>query len=149
LALMLAVECAEINHLCEEAYRAMLAQPTAAPAQAWDIPTPVFNSVTSQIGELDQAAEIVAMYSAVSAAIRLGVVLSGRDHTDPRFQPTRRNLFGNLTQVLDRTAALLPLLKETARDAHISTDMVLEAPRSAQIGRSVEVETGKAVDYPT
>jgi hypothetical protein len=149
LSLMLAVECAEINHICEEAYHTVLAQPLATPHRTWNIPTPVFNSVTAQIGELDQAAEIVALYSGVSAAVRLGAAWSGMNPTNALFATFSRAYFGNLGNVLDQTAALLPLLKATARDAGISTDIVLHAQSSVQVDRAVEVETGRPVSHPT
>jgi hypothetical protein len=57
LSLMLAVECSEINRICGQAYRMVLQQPMRTPHKTWGIPTPVFSSVTAQIGELDQAAE--------------------------------------------------------------------------------------------
>jgi hypothetical protein len=148
LSLMLAVECAEINHICEEAYRTVLAAPRTTPHRTWDIPTPVFNSVTAQIGALNQAAEIVALYSGVSAATRLGTAWSGMNPVDVVFGSFRHGYFGNLGSVLDQTAALLPLLKATARDAHISTDKVLEARSSVQVDQAVRMETGKPVVHP-
>jgi len=148
LSLMLAVECAEINHICEEAYRTVLATPEATPHRTWGIPTPVFSSVTAQIGELDRAAEIVGMYGAVSAATRLGAAWSGMNPIDALFRSFRRGYFGKLGSVLDQTAALLPLLKATAHDANISTDRVLQAQSSVEVDRLVEIETEKPVVRP-
>ena len=128
LSLMLAVECARINDGCVQAYRALGADRFAAPWPTWNLPTPVFRSATTQIADLNQAADLIAMYRDVEVVVGQAQTMCRDEEIEQdraamvtadersKFPKLRKHFLLNAGELLAETAALNTRARRERRD---------------------------------
>lgn len=124
LARALAEEAAFINEQSIEAFEYLSREPSSVPSR-FDIPTPAFDALAAQLGELEQLADIIELYTYVRKLTHVwsawrdtqnGWIASNGTRPSPatykhNFEVERNAFIGTLGKVIEMTAEIVPALR--------------------------------------
>ncbi len=127
IARALAEEMALINAVCVGTLRTLIQTPSSIPARPFSVPTPVFTALVARIGELDEIADIVEVYTLLDSHVRTGVSMdlfanafagaAGTPEFEAMWRPQQERFLVTVQEVIDKTNVLVPILRRAGRSS--------------------------------